>query len=205
MVSVEIPLYHQRIEKHERSMVVSVEGKRHQTMKLSSTTLKAVWSFVLCTVCCELCAAEFWAVLCCELCGAVCCAVLCGSLCCAVLWAALLVMRGASRCKIATALETATPLTYLEEPRALYLSFFWHILETNFSSTQKSTLERRKEIHAQILTENWIWRRCHVWPCHEARVHYIFHLIISEWVQLQIENDHCIRVTCGFSKNQDPL
>ena len=53
MVSVEIPLSHQRIEKHERSMMVSVEGKRHQTMKLSSDALKAA---LLVESCVELCA-----------------------------------------------------------------------------------------------------------------------------------------------------
>ena len=64
MVSVEIPLYHQRIEKHERSMVVSVEGKRHQTMKLSSTALKAA---LLVESCAELCAVHCEEKMCCVL------------------------------------------------------------------------------------------------------------------------------------------
>ena len=122
--------------------------------------------------------------MCCELCGAEFCAVkeknaLCAAEFCAVLWAALLVMRGASRCKIATALETATPLTYLEEQRELYLSFSWHILETNFSSTQKSTLERRdigansneKLNLTQLPCVALSWSPCSLY----------FHVIISEY------------------------
>ena len=210
MVSVEITLSHQRIEKHERSMMVSVEGKRHQTMKLSSSALKAaliVESCVeLCAVHCVLWAvcswvlscAVLWAVWSCVLCCAVWIFVLCCELPCLSCGEHL----GA---KIATALETATPLTYLEEQRALYLSFSWHILETNFSSTQKSTLERRewntganskgKLNLTQVPCVALSWSPCSLYfPCD-----HIWMGTITNW-KWSLHTRHV-----WFFKNQDPL
>ena len=169
MVSVEITLSHQRIEKHERSMMVSVEGKRHQTMKLSSTALKAA---LLVESCVELCAVHcvLWAV---------CCAVL-SAVCCALLWAALLVMRGASRCKNCNRSGNCNATDIFGGTACTLFVFFLTHFGNKFQQHAEEHIGEN-EIQAQILTENWIWRSCHVWPCHEARVHYIFHLIISEY------------------------